>query len=203
MKNVVLFLAGFSLLCFPLNSCSSKYVSVNEDTRPLIAFSGGAVLALAIGNVPLFVFGSILTDMGTSAVSAYHDEKIRSREDALRKYNDMDMDRRRKRIRLFIEDSLVITEHIKPGSVVEANVQYTLLAPVDTQNVTLTEKRILFNGGHSLELDEREVERTQGTFLSTIRFEIPRDMPKGNSVLLTTISDGRSARAAQSVINIK
>ena len=107
-----------------------------------------------------------------------------------------------KRVELFIEESLVVTQNVKTGSTVEANVQYTLLAPTDTQKIKITETRVLSAENKRAELDKREVLRTPGTYVSTIKFTMPEDIPKGYCILFTTISVGDYLKTAKSVFNI-
>jgi flagellar biosynthesis GTPase FlhF len=123
------------------------------------------------------------------------EEKKDQNERAERKAED-------KKVRLFIEESSVVTPTVRTGSTVEANVQYTLLAPVDDKQIRITETRILSSSEKRMELDRREVVRKQGTHVSTIKFMMPDDMPKGYCVLFTTISVGRYSKTAKSVINI-
>jgi hypothetical protein len=106
------------------------------------------------------------------------------------------------RVKLFIEDSFVAEQTVRTGAPVEANVQYTLLVPADTEQIRITEKRILHTANKKLELDTREVLRTQGTYISTIKFTMPDDIPKGFCILYTTISEGKYERTAKSVMNI-
>jgi flagellar biosynthesis GTPase FlhF len=123
------------------------------------------------------------------------EEKKEQNEKAERKAED-------KKVRLFIEESSVVSPNVRTGSTVEANVQYTLLAPVDDKQIEITETRILSSSEKRMELDRREVVREQGTHVSTIKFTMPDDMPKGYCVLFTTISVGRYSKTAKSVINI-
>ncbi len=110
--------------------------------------------------------------------------------------------REEKRVQLYIEGSAIITKNVKAGSIAEANVQYILLAPVDVQQIKITETRILYTSTKSLELDKRQVIRKQGTYLSTIKFTVPEDTPKGPCILYTTVSDGKYAKTAKSVLVI-
>jgi flagellar biosynthesis GTPase FlhF len=110
--------------------------------------------------------------------------------------------RREERVQLYIEGSAILTKNVKPGSIAEANVQYILLAPVDVQQIKITETRILYTPTKSLELDKRHIVRKQGTHLSTIKFTVPEDTPKGLCILYTTVSDGKYAKTAKSVLVI-
>ncbi len=121
--------------------------------------------------------------------------KEREKKVEKRKFDD-------KRIKLIIEDSTVETHAVKTGEPVKAFVQYTLLAPEGTDNVRITETRKLWTAYSTVELDSREVLRTQGTYRSAIQFTMPEDLPRGYCILYTTVSDGRQIKTARSVMNI-
>ncbi|MEW6053367.1 MAG: hypothetical protein AB1552_06195 [Nitrospirota bacterium] len=107
-----------------------------------------------------------------------------------------------KSAKFFIEKSFVATQTVRPGATVEANVQYTLLSDEDTHEIRVTETRILSTIEKTIEIAKREIIRTRGTYISTIQFKMPDDMPRGYCVLFTTISVERRARSAKAVINV-
>jgi hypothetical protein len=107
-----------------------------------------------------------------------------------------------RRVQLFIENSSVISHNVQHGSIAEANVQYTLLGPVDMDQIRITETRILHTTAKKFELDRREINRAQGTYVSSIKFTVPENTPKGYCILFTTISDGTNAKTTRSVMNI-
>jgi hypothetical protein len=107
-----------------------------------------------------------------------------------------------KRVQLFIEGSGITTQTVRPGTTVEANVRYTVIASDNTEQIKITETRLLSTINRTMEVAKREVVRTQGTYKSTIRFTVPEDAPKGYCILFTTVSVERKARSAKSVINI-
>jgi outer membrane biosynthesis protein TonB len=106
------------------------------------------------------------------------------------------------KVKLIIEAASVLNQRVETGSTVESNVQYALLAPVDTQQIKITETRILSSAGRRMELSRREIIRTPGTYVSTIKFTMPEDMPAGYCFLYTTISGGKYTKSTKSVLNI-
>ena len=54
----------------------------------------------------------------------------------------------------------------------------------------------------NLELTQRDVFRTEGEYSFTIKFTIPDDVPKGDYILFTTISNGSSAGRVKSSIKV-
>ena len=107
-----------------------------------------------------------------------------------------------KRVKLIIEESSVSTHTVKTGATVKANMQYTLLTPDRTEHIKITETRRLRTAYSTREVDTRDISRSQGTFLSSVQFTLPEDMPKGYCILYTTVTDGKREKTAQSVLNI-
>jgi len=198
MKKIILLLLVFFLKGFYLSGCTMTHVSFEpEEKQALFTLTGGSVGALIAGNLGGFIVGTFIADIGSLTLIEYNGKQVKSREDALKKYTYNG-----EKVKLFIEGSSATIKNVKNGSTVEAIVQYTLLAPLDTQKINITERRILTIANKSLELDTREIVRTQGTYISTIKFKMPKDIPKGYYTLLTTISDGRDAKAVKSVMKI-
>jgi hypothetical protein len=125
------------------------------------------------------------------------ERKVEKKEDE-RKVEKKEDERKAK---LFIEKTYVTDQNVQTGSMVEVNIQYTLLAPVDMHQIEITETRILRTADGTFELAKRDVVRTQGTHLSTIKFTMPYDVPRGYCILYTTISIGNYAKTAKSILN--
>lgn len=104
-----------------------------------------------------------------------------------------------KTVGLFIENSDVIPQIVEYGSDVQASVKYTVIASDDEKrHLKIIEKRILVKGNTLTELARREVLRKQGTHLSTMKFTVNEEIPKGYCKLLTSISDGENTRTITS-----
>jgi len=186
---------------------------------------GGAIvgaLVVDVVSVATIKYEDKQLENGDQAAKRYKDQdkKAEDRKDQDKKAEDRkDQDKKaedrkdqeqkaekkkweEKRVSLFIEESSVATHTVRTGSTVKANIQYTLLAPEGTENVKITETRKLWTAYSTRELDTRDITRTQGTYLSSIQFTMPEDMPKGYCILYTTVSDGKRAKTARSVMNI-
>ncbi|MFZ5906909.1 MAG: hypothetical protein ACOYVJ_05815 [Nitrospirota bacterium] len=107
-----------------------------------------------------------------------------------------------KRAQLIINDAVITPQITEPGSTVEASISYTLLGPESLKSRTVTETRILANRHQHFELAEREISREQGTYLSTVKFTVSDDMPKGYCTLYTRISDGEFTKTVKSEVII-
>jgi outer membrane biosynthesis protein TonB len=128
------------------------------------------------------------------------ERKAEERKDLERKAEKKKLEE--KRVKLIIENSSVATHTVETGSTVKAAIQYTLLAPDGTDNIRITETRKLRTANSTVELDSRDIIRTQGTYRSSIQFRMPEDIPRGYCILYTTVSDGKQVKTAQSVMNI-
>ena len=106
------------------------------------------------------------------------------------------------RVKFSIEDFRVSAQTVRSGSPMEAKVQYTIQTPKDEQVIKLTETRIFFAVDKTIELDKRDIYRTEGRYVSIIKFHLPEELPKGYCILYTTLSDGKRSKTERTVINI-
>jgi hypothetical protein len=218
IKNILFILFMLSFLGFHLNGCTTKYGTREPDQKQALrTLAGGVAGILLAGNTGGAIVGALVVDVISVTTIKYEDKQLGNGDQAAKRYKDQDKkvedkkdqekkaekkEREQKRVSLFIEESSVATLNITTGSTVKAHLQYTLLAPVETEQVRLTETRTLWTAHSIRELDTREVTRSQGTYRSSIQFKMPEDMPRGYCILYTTVSDGKRAKTAQTVMNI-
>ena len=84
----------------------------------------------------------------------------------------------------------------------EASINYTLLGPESLKSRSITETRILTNRNQHFELAKREISREQGTYISTVKFTVSEEMPRGYCILYTKISDGEFTKTVKSEVII-
>ncbi len=162
------------------------------------AAAGGLLGALVSKNKLLgAAVGAFAGAIVGGVIGNYYDKQVASRAEAAKKYEYIAKEKK-----LEIEDSLITPKDISPGTTVESRVQYTVLDPVETQNIKIIETRTLANGKEMIELSKRDVMRAQGTHLSTMKFTMPKDIDKGEYTLITTISDGEQTKSSKSPMNI-
>jgi hypothetical protein len=228
IRNIMIIAFILSFLGFHLNGCTPKYGMHDPDQKQALrTFAGGVAGVLIAGNTGGAIIGALVVDVVSVATIKYEDKQLENGDQAAKRYKDQeqkaeerkeqerkaedkkDQDKKaekkkweEKQVSLFIEESSVATHTVRTGSTVKANIQYTLLAPEGTENVKITETRKLWTAYSTRELDTRDITRTQGTYLSSIQFTMPEDMPKGYCILYTTVSDGKRAKTARSVMNI-
>lgn len=198
MKRVTAIVVTCSLLTVPFIGCASMS---GTEKGALIGTGAGAGLGAIIGHqsghtAEGALIGGLVGALAGAVIGNYYDKKMATRAQAVQKYEYKPTESK-----LEIEDSSINPQYVAPGSSVEANVQYTLLAPVETQQMTVTETRTLL-GKETIKLSEKTFPRDQGTHLSTFKFTMPKDIEKGDYVLATTISDGKQAKTTKTPMTV-
>ena len=160
------------------------------------AIVGGLLGAATGGDRKAILTGAAVGAALGAAIGHYQDRQVASRAEAAR------------RVALASEPRLEIDGHgnqpqrARPGVPVESQVGYTVLAPGHSQDLKVTESRVLVRGGESFPLGQREVTRPQGSHVSTLRFTLPADLPSGDYTLVTTIASGGLTRTVQSPLSV-
>lgn len=194
MKRLFIGFVIYSFLGLQLLGCAT--MTETEKGAAVGAVAGG-VLGAIIGDTKGAIIGTFAGAIVGAVIGNYYDKQIASRAEAAKKY-----EYRAKEDKLEIEDSSIVPQDVAPGSTVETHVQYTVLASTETQQMRITETRILANRNERIELAKREVVRSQGSHLSTMRFAVPKDIAKGDYTLITTISDGKQTKTSKSAMRI-
>jgi hypothetical protein len=198
MKVLVVILFSVAVLC--LTACASTYTRLDLDKKYGVnIISGGIAGALIQGNLGGFVLGTFFADIVSNTLIEikYQDKQIGTRDDAAIKHQY-----KNNKAQLYIEQSSLDIQTKGDKLTIEANVTYTLLAPPGIHQVDITEKRVICIDDRMMELDTRAISIEQGTHVSKAELIMPRDIPKGKYILLTTISGGNYKRTAKSVMDI-
>ncbi|MDI6891234.1 MAG: glycine zipper domain-containing protein [Thermodesulfovibrionales bacterium] len=194
MKRLVVIFLILSFLGLQLIGCAT--MTGTEKGAAVGAVAGG-VLGAILGDTKGAIIGTFAGAIVGAVIGNYYDKQIASRVEAAKRY-----EYKAREEKLEIEDSLIVPKDVAPGSTVECHVQYTVLAPAETQKIKITETRILANGNERLELAKRDVLRAQGTHLSTMKFTMPKDIALGNYTLITTITDGKQTRTTKNTLKV-
>ena len=196
MKKFIIIMVISSFLCSQITGCA--FFSQTENREAVGAVSGG-VLGFAIGGNALgAIIGALSGTLVAPAIGYFYDKKIAPRKKAAEKYKLRDREEK-----LVIEESSIVPQNVASGSAVETSVQYTVLAPIDTQQIKITETKMLTNHNEGvIEIAKREVLKTQGTHISKFKFTVPKEISKGDYTLITIISNGKQTRSVMSPIRI-
>lgn len=193
MKKIVSLL----LIVVLLSGCASMS---GTEKGALIGAGVGAGVGALVGDTKGAIIGAVAGAVIGAVVGNYYDNQVATREEALSKHRT----NRVNTLSIDIDSSSVNPQTVMANSTLDAQVQYTILAPSDVSQITVVETRALVKGNERMELAKREVVRTQGTHLSTMRFTMPRDIEKGDYTLITTISDkeGRQIRTVKNSLKV-
>jgi outer membrane lipoprotein SlyB len=195
MKKIIVVLVLFSFLGLQLTGCAT----MTETGRgAAVGAVAGGVLGAILGDTKGAIIGAFAGAIIGAVIGNYYDKQIASRAEAAKKY-----EYKGKEEKIEIEDSSIMPQNVAAGSTVEANVQYVVLVPDETQKIKITETRILDNGNKRIELGTpREVVRPQGIHHSTMKFAVPKDIEKGDYTLITIISDGKQTRTTKDALRV-
>jgi len=185
-KSIILFLV-FSFLFVQLNGCAS-YHRQFANRADMGMFSGcisGMIAGGMLLNLPGAGMGCILGTGAGFFIGERIDKKVGTRREALMKHRLKDNEEK-----LLVDEHSITPQNAPVSSTIKTSVQYTIITADEDKKITITEKRILFNEKTGfVQLDERRVLRTQGTYESTYTFVVPENVSRGDCQIITTISD--------------
>lgn len=193
MKKIVAGILVVSITAMQLGGCASTGATQTQQGAAIGAVSGAALGAAVSKNRGKgALIGAVIGLLVGAAIGNYRDKQDATRAEAARKYNYDDRGNK-----LVVEAASVAPQAVSRGGTFESTVQYTTLSPNNAEQVKLTEVRTLVSQQETVDLGQREVVRPQGTHTSTAKVSLPKDLPKGNYTLVTTISDGRDTKTAK------
>jgi len=193
MKKVIAGILVVSITAMQLGGCASTGATQTQQGAAIGAVGGAALGAAVSKNKGKgALVGALIGLLVGAAIGNYNDRQDATRAEAARRYNYDDRGNRR-----VVEAATVAPQAVSRGGTFESTVQYTTLSPNNAEQVKLTEVRTLVSDQETVDLGRREVVRPQGTHTSTAKVSLPKDLPKGNYTLVTTISDGRDTKTAK------
>lgn len=197
LRPTCVLLACLTLLQLP-GCATSPDGSQSRTSQGAVAGAliGGLVGAIAGGDRRGVVTGALVGAAAGALIGNYQDRQVASRAEAAQRYA------LNSQPRLEVESSVNQPQRVGPGAAVESQVGYTVLTPGSAQDVKVTESRTLVRGAESFPLSQREVVRPQGTHVSTLKFTLPKDLPAGDYMLVTTIASGPLTRTVQAPLSV-
>lgn len=200
MKKCIRKNAVFALIVLMVGTqtvgCATMSSPSAERGGLLGAGSGAAIGAIAGqligGNTKATLIGAAIGAVVGGIVGSYVDQQTATRAEASKKYQYDG-----KATQLEMENATATPDRVAPGSTLNSSVKYTTLFPEKEQQVAITERRVLVGEQESFDLSERKVKQGAGTHISTFKANLPKDLPKGNYTLVTTISDGKNTKTSK------
>ena len=193
MKKVIASILVVSITTMQLGGCANTGATQTQQGAAIGAVGAaapGAAVSKNKGKGALI--GALIGLLVGAAIGNYRDQQDATRAEAAMKYRYDDRGNK-----LVVESAAVAPQAVSRGGTFESTVQYTTLSPNIEEQVKLTEVRTLVSAQETIDLGRREVVRPQGTHTSTAKVSLPKDLPKGNYTLVTTISDGKNTKTAK------
>jgi hypothetical protein len=138
--------------------------------------AAGVVAGATLGrSTKAAVIGGLAGALLGGAIGHYAYDRQRTREETAKVYNYEP----EQGTVLTIEDASLSSEQIRPGDVLEIKMTYAVLNPTPGRQVAITEVREITHGGELVGRPEVRVERTDGTYTSTVPLRLPSNARTG------------------------
>lgn len=156
----------------------------------------GAVIGKGAGAV---ILGGLIGGLVGGMVGTYAYDMPRTREQTAKTYNYQPA----QGTILTMEGTSVSPQTVSPGNTVNLNSTYAVLTPSSETEVSITETREITHKGGLVGKPEVRVNRTGGTYTSTIPIRLPSDAAKGDYKVITTIQSANAKDSKESRFTVK
>ena len=101
-------------------------------------------------------------------------------------------------------ETLTLTPFVAmPGDNMRYELHYGVLSPQKNKKFVISEMVVLSGNGETITLAQRQTEKPQGSHISTMQFDIPKDLDPGTYKIITTISSGNLKKTVQGEFIVK
>jgi surface antigen len=193
MKHKLVSVVLVLTLVSALSGCQSTQ-GVPEEHRGAATGAGvgaatGAVAATVLGkDADGVVIGSLLGALIGGAIGHYFYDRQRTREETAKTY---DYEASRGTI-LTIEEASALPQKVRPGDIVELKMTYAVLNPAPETRTTITEIREIRQSNELVGQPEVRVDRSDGTYTSTLPLRLPASAKKGTYVVRTVVQSANA-----------
>lgn len=188
MKRKIFLLAAVSLACILLLDAGCQTYARSGGLGAAIGAGTGALIGSSRGEAGT---GALIgAAVGGLAGLIAHDVKARRVRDAQATSGEYGYQPAQGEV-LKMENVQAAPSVVAPGNLVEASMQYALLG-VPPSGVSVVETRQLREGPNVLAESSATVVRTDGTWVSTQTFEIPRTALPGTYTIVQTAQTPQS-----------
>lgn len=204
MKNRIV--ALLTLLTFAVGTGGCVTVSPEHEGAAKGAGIGaatgaiaGAVLAGEGSRTKGALIGGLAGALLGGVIGNYTVDKKKSAEETTTKYDYKPSDGTVVRI----ENTQMIPMTLKRGDTIKLEATYAIMAPSSESQVSVTESREVTFNGELVANPEITVQRTSGTYTSSIPLMLPADAKTGDYKVITTIRTATGKDARQSSFTVK
>ena len=188
MKHKLVSVVLIITLVSALSGCQSA-PAVPEEHKGAVTGAGvgaatGAVAAAVLGKgTKGVVIGGLLGALIGGAIGHYYYDKKRTREETAKTYNYQPLDG----TILTIEEASVSPLAVHPGDVVQLKMTYAVLNPAPETTTAITEIREITHNNELVGQPEVRVDRSDGTYTSTVPLHLSSNSEKGVYVVRTIV----------------
>lgn len=182
------------LFCSCMSNCASMSMA---EKCAMTGAVGGGIIGAYLDEEKGAAIGAVAGAAAGMIIGSYIDDRISSRDEAARKYEYASQSEK-----LIVENAYAKPLQVSQGGELRMSVQYTVLLPAGQEKTTIFESRKISRGNDVFDLGSRKVERTQGTYLSSLNVSLPRDLEKGDYSIVTVISNGSGRKSACNIITV-
>ena len=161
---------------------------IKEHEKAAIGTGVGAGAGAIIGGLAAgrkgVIYGGLIGALAGGAIGAYLD------------YKDKDADQTNKDknytpdqgVRVDLESAKADPASVSPGGTVKIAMTYALMAPSNTQELEVTERRVILLNDKKLAEAQVTLSRVPGTYTSEVPIMLPADIAKGKYSFESTVS---------------
>lgn len=188
------FWMGVILSCLAVALACCGTVPEEHKGAAVGAATGAAAGAIIGGSSTKgALIGGLLGALVGGAVGHYAYDQRKSREDTVEDHNYQSS----QGAVITIEKANATPQQVSGGDTVDLQITYAVLTPSAGDQVTVTEIREITHAGNLVGRPEVMVDRSGGTYVSTVPLRLPSDAGKGAYLVTATVQSKRAKDTRQ------
>ena len=195
--SVVVLMFVYSLII----GCANMPTIPQEHKGATVGAGVGAVAGAAIGGSSPrgAIIGGLLGALIGGAVGHYGYDQRRDYQQTAQTYKDYQPT---SGTRVYMEEVNVTPQSINPGGTVDLRSTYAVLTPSSDTQVPITETREITHNGSLVGNPQVNIQRSGGTFSSTIPLKLPDNAARGTYNVKTTIEASGSKDTRETTFTV-
>nr|MBP7322205.1 hypothetical protein [Deltaproteobacteria bacterium] len=195
-------------MCFLLvaawTGCETMDETYQEHKGATVGAGAGAVVGAIAGSAmgdgaDAAILGGLLGALAGAAIGHYAYDKQKERDETVREYENYDPSQGTV---VDVKNVTTNPQTISPGETVNLNATYAVLTPAEGTAVSVKETRKIYFNGALVGNPEVTVQRTGGTYTSSIPLQLPATAQKGLYTVEATIQSGASTETGNTSFTV-
>lgn len=191
-----------AVLVLSLSGLGCQYVQRHPATTTgagVGAATGPAAGAVLGENVQSTVVGGLLGALAGGVVGHYTHEKTSSAAETAQEYGYPTV---QQGTLLQIESASAVPSDVWPGHTVDLKLSYAVLSSSPNVPLNVREIREIRHDGELVGKPEVTIQRTNGTYSSTLPLQLPSSAPKGRYSVIVTVKTERASASTETGFNV-